>query len=116
MTRNTYLITQSENHSFSLKFKNLSSLPIQNHQNFTLVVNNIVFRTNLDYLCCVSKVILANFNQNPKLSSFTIEIPNQNEEELFNCLASFLNFIHGSAFSFGGFGSEVFFRLLINSK
>jgi hypothetical protein len=106
------LVTQTRSQIFSLSFDNLSSIPIQYFQNFTLVVNNTIFRTNLAYLCCISNALLAAINQYPGLTSFKITIPDQKEEELFNCISSFLNFLHGNSFSFEGFCSEVLFQVV----
>jgi hypothetical protein len=105
-------VSESKNQIFFLSFRILSSIPIKKIQNFTLVVNNTTFRTNLAYLCYISNVILAAFNQNLNFSSFTIEIPNQKEDELFNCISSFLNFLNGNSFSFTGFCAEVFFHVV----
>jgi hypothetical protein len=75
-------------------------------------VNNTIFRTNLAYLGCISNVILAAAHQHPSLTSFQVQILDQNEEELFNCISCLLNFLHGNSFSFEGFSLDVFFLVL----
>jgi hypothetical protein len=59
---------------YSLSFEILSHISLNIFHNFTLVVNKILFRTNLSCLCCISNVIMNAFLQQPNLSTFQFEI------------------------------------------
>jgi hypothetical protein len=104
--------TQNKIRLYSLNFEILSFSFTKLLNNFTLVVNNIRFSTNLFYLCCISSVILKAFLQQSNISTFQIEIVNKKENEVINCVASFMNFINGNSFSFTGFSSDVFFHVI----
>jgi hypothetical protein len=104
--------TQDRIRRYSLSFEILSHISLNIFHNFTLVVNKILFRTNLSCLCCISNVIMNAFLQQPNLSTFQIEITHKQENEVVNCISSLINFISGRAFSFEGFSPEVFFHIV----
>jgi hypothetical protein len=97
---------------YSLSFDILTNVSLNIFQNFTLIVNKTLFRTNLFYLCCISKLIFNAFLQQPNLITFKIEIKHEKENEIINCISSFLNFINGNEFSFEGFHSDIFFHVI----
>jgi hypothetical protein len=104
--------TQEKLRYYSLNFEIVSNLPLNIFQNFTLVLNNTHFRTNLTYLCCISNVIFNTFLQQPNLSTFQVEIIHEKEKKVLVCISNILNFISGSSFSFEGFSAEIFFIIV----
>jgi hypothetical protein len=104
-------ISDESSQFFSLSFDSVFSFQIKSLENFTLIVNDTIFKTNRSFLCCFSKSVFQAFNQDPSLSSYTIQFETENEEEL-NCVSSFIKFLKGNSFSFDGFSSESFIKVV----
>jgi hypothetical protein len=68
--------------------------------------------SNLAYLCCISNAVFKAFNQNSNLSTFGVNIPSEDEDEIINCLESFTQFLTGNLFSFDGFSLTTFFQVV----
>jgi hypothetical protein len=93
----------------SLALKHFLSISPKLHSllnNFTLIVSRQEFKCNLSFICCISDKI---FQQNPILSSLQlpIEIEEEKEEELNDCISRLLSFLKGKSISFKGISSKI---------
>jgi hypothetical protein len=90
--------TQDSIRRYSWNFEILLIVSLNISQSFTFVVSKIIFRTNLIYLSCISKLIFNILIKQPNLFTFQIEIRHEKENEVINCISSFLNFISEAYF------------------
>jgi hypothetical protein len=93
-------------------FSPLSTIPFNHLKGFSFNVNVQLFKTTLFFLSCLSNKIYSTFIQNPSLSSLSIPIETESQQEVFNYVTNFVNYLTIDSFFSQSFSFSTFLKVV----